>query len=118
MLTQKKKLEEDLERLAKTYKQLLKEQMEIQQLRNALPMIKEYYYYETELVKLPKHIPFPKQGQERLQSLKKQLLPLESEQRVLEQNKKKYIAHIKEAKAKLYVEDDLLRMKQLLEDDP
>lgn len=79
------------EQLVEVKKQLKTEQTSYQQIENkkqALPLLKEYVMLQERRASLPKEIPFPENGKERLEKQQELLLPLKSEYDFLQANQK------------------------------
>ncbi|PAV29306.1 hypothetical protein CIL05_12995 [Virgibacillus profundi] len=74
----------------------------IERQQQALPIIHDYHDYTSQLAKYPSEITFPENGIDRMEKLKDQLLPLESEFSVLTDNQEKYM----ERKANIQTETD------------
>jgi len=62
----------------------------IEKEQQALPYMQEYATAEKELASFPEVMHFPEQGISRLEKIKDKLLPLKSEQNILQENQQKY----------------------------
>lgn len=86
---------------------------------HALPMIHDYQQLTAEFKKYPAAIAFPENGVERFEKVKEKLLPLQSEQAVLEHNEQRYATQIDKLKGekadeKIYKKAiNLLKQKQV-----
>ncbi|MFC3040692.1 AAA family ATPase [Virgibacillus xinjiangensis] len=106
--------EEKISRLKSEIEQL-KEQLSNTALQQqALPMVKKYRTYTEQLKGFPSLDIFPEKGRERLEKLKEKLLPLQSEQALLEDNMRKYRVRMEELKGKLKEESVYERADQVL----
>ncbi|ASN06597.1 ATP-binding protein [Virgibacillus necropolis] len=88
---------------------------ESEKMRQALPSLQKLSKYEHQLATFPKVITFPEDGIKRLESLKENILPLESELQVLKNNVTSYENKQAELKELLLKSNTYDEVKQLLE---
>ncbi|WP_010093732.1 ATP-binding protein [Ornithinibacillus scapharcae] len=69
----------DITLLEKTIKEEKERQFQLEKLIQAFPQIEEYIGLQNRLKELPEEFYFPEDGMERIESLKRELIPLESE---------------------------------------
>ncbi|KHE72790.1 AAA family ATPase [Halobacillus sp. BBL2006] len=82
----KTKLIRDMDKHEQQIKEKRKKLFSREQLLNALPAISEYHQLQKEVMAYGEHYTFPIEGRERYRQLKENILPLESEQHLLESN--------------------------------
>src|SRR5699024_1351920 len=82
-------IKEDIAQLKNKREHLLHERTIVQKKKQALSALKAYDHYQQTLEQFPKHLPFPERGIDRLKMIKEKLLPLQSEQKILQESRKK-----------------------------
>ncbi|WP_077623146.1 ATP-binding protein [Sediminibacillus massiliensis] len=117
---EKKDLETELKKeLEETRKALgdwkaKKEQLE--KITQSLSMIQQLSYEKDKMDKLPLHEHFPENGLERYYALKEQLMPLQSDQSLLQDNAKKFKSELEAAEKELLDESTKKKVDELLAD--
>ncbi|RKQ31270.1 ATP-binding protein [Oceanobacillus halophilus] len=105
----KNKLDE-LQALLQTEKRNL---MNIEKQLQALPVLHDYHYIQSQLDEKKVNMSFPENGNERLETLKSALLPLQSELAILKDNEQKYKQKIEEIQADKVDEYTINKAKEL-----
>lgn len=93
--------------------QLLEQQSMIQKQKHALSSLNDYHFYQKELKQLPKQMPFPEDGIERLKAIKDKLLPLQSESTVLKEAQKKNEQTYRDLQKQIY-DEKIIREAQAI----
>src|SRR5699024_2103805 len=83
-------LETDISRLEDNLSQYKTELFTLEKIRHALPTIQDYHQYNEKLKLFPNEMPFPENGVDRLNGLKKELIPLQTELDLLQENEREY----------------------------
>ncbi|ELK47651.1 AAA family ATPase [Halobacillus sp. BAB-2008] len=104
-LEEEKRTREELDYLDQAWQENLNRLYRAQQLIKARPVLLQYHQTKEEAEGKDKNLPFPVSGRERYQQLRESLLPLESEQRMLESR----IEELREEQAELLdkVDEDM-----------
>ena len=79
-----------------------------------LPVVKEFKATEQQLLDLPKNIDFPEKGIERLEVIKEKLMPLLSNQKILNENMTKHMEKIVEEKRFIIKENLYKKVKKVI----
>lgn len=79
-------------------------------------LVQQYHHYYEQLAAYPDDISFPEDGIQRLESVKEQLLPLKSEQAVLNDSLQTYKNHQQKLREEQYNADDYERASELLKE--
>lgn len=83
-------IQEEITLLEKTIKEEKERLYLNEKLIQALPQIEEYITLKNQLEELPREIPFPEEGMERLEALKGELVPIETELKLANRNRELY----------------------------
>src|SRR5699024_10084728 len=94
---------------------LQKEIMKHEKIMQILTDINELYHVNQEWEEIPKEISFPKDGMERLRSVKEAMLPLQSEQKFIENKLHEYERKQKELTQQLYSKEIIEKATTILQ---
>lgn len=108
-------IKNEISSLQSSIHQAKEDRFTLEKQQQALPLIKKYHYYLSELSNYPSQIAFPEDGIERLNQLKEQLLPLKSELSVVEDNQRKYKERREELQQKLHEEAVYKQAQEIIE---
>lgn len=110
----KEKLENETMNIEEKVRLLKEKLLKLERLKQAYPLLKEYALFEKKLLDYPDTIPFPEDGINRYEMLKRQMLPLKSDLKMLQKAEKEYDTKINEIKDKLYSEEVLKRGEDII----
>ncbi|MFC2947942.1 ATP-binding protein [Virgibacillus sediminis] len=110
-----RQMEQQIERIKTEVEQLRDQQSLMEKQQQALPLVKKYRTYTDKLKGFPPSIAFPEKGRERLEQLKEKLLPLKSEQALLEANVENYQSRVDELEKKLEEESFYEQAEEVLQ---
>src|SRR5699024_8171171 len=89
-IEEREELISKLEDLNKKLIDLRKARYTYDKVRHSLPTIQDYQRFEAELESLPDDLTFPEKGIDRLNELKREIIPLQSELDLLRENEHSY----------------------------
>jgi len=108
-------IKEDIAQLKNKREHLLHERTIVQKKKQALSALKAYDHYQQTLEQFPKHLPFPERGIDRSKMIKEKLLPLQSEQKILQESRKKNEQSYENIVQQLFNEDIIKEAKKIIE---
>lgn len=106
------RLSNDLEKLQLEKQQAVRKNNFITKQHTALPVIQEYQFLARKQQDYVENVTFPENGLVRLEKVKEELRPLESELAVLKDNKTRNIEHLESLKKQRISEDLLQEIEQ------
>ena len=111
---QKDLLEKEIVETKQQIRRLKASLLELEKIKQLLPLLKQYRLIEEKLQNYPERMPFPADGLHRYDTLKQQVLPLKSKRQMIVENIYTYEEKIKSLSKKLF-DEELKEAETLLE---